>query len=95
MIDLSKFEGRTSDKYVVKHTTDDSGDYTNHYYTLIAVMCYGPRTIGGEFDNPHDAIMFASAPEMIAEIIELREKVAELEERITTASTRLAGTLAS
>ena len=87
MVDIESAKGRSSNKYVVKHTMDDSGDYTSHYYDVLAVMPYGPRTICEGLDNPYDAILFAMAPDMLSEIIELRGKVAELEQRITTAST--------
>jgi len=89
MIDLTKFEGITSKKYLVRHTEDDSGDHTLHAYDVVAVMKWGTRTICECIDNPNDAIMFASAPLMVQEIIELREKVEKLEKCISMASSNL------
>ncbi len=89
MLDLSSFSGRTSNKYVVNKKTDDSGDRPFHYYDILAIMPYGERTICEGLDNPHDAQLFAMAPEMVGEIIELRNKVEELERCINAASTAL------
>lgn len=78
-IDVDKFNCRTSDCFVVKKITDDSGDYTQHSYSILAKMQWGDRTICEDIENPHDAMMFASAPQMIEEILSLRSKVAGLE----------------
>jgi len=91
MIDLTKFEGITSKEYIVRHTADDSGDYTSHEYAVLALMPWGTRTICGGIENPHDATMFASASLMIQEIIELREKVEKLEGCISMAKAKLMG----
>jgi len=91
MIDLTKFKDITSKKFIVRHVEDDSGDHTLHSYDVVAVMAWGTRTICGCIDNPHDAEMFALAPSMIQEIIELREKVEKLETCISMASAKLMG----
>ena len=91
MIDLTKFKDISSKKFIVRHTEDDSGDHTLHEYAIVAVMPWGTRTICDCIDNPHDAEMFALAPSMIQEIIELREKVEKLEACISMASAKLMG----
>jgi hypothetical protein len=85
MVDIEKLKERSSDKYVVRHTIDDSGDYESHYYAILAVKPYGQITICEDIENPYDALLFATAPDMIAEIKELRAKVVDLEKRITSA----------
>jgi len=91
MVDIDSFKGRSSDKYIVKHIVDDSGDYESHYYSIIAIMPYGPRTVCEGMDNPYDALLFATAPDMIKEIVALRARLEEMEERISMASTYLSG----
>jgi hypothetical protein len=78
MIDLEQFRHRTSDKYVVRHITDDSGDRTLHLYDIVAIMPYGQRTVAEGMDNPHDAAMFAAVPELIYEVQSLRRRIEDL-----------------
>lgn len=51
MLDLEQFRHRTSNKYVVRHVTDDSGDRTLHLYDVVAIMPYGQRTVAEGMDN--------------------------------------------
>ena len=78
-MDLEQFCDRTSDNYIVKTVTDDSGDYTHYHHSIIAKMKWGDRTICEGVENPRDARMFASAPQMINEILWLRSRIANLE----------------
>jgi hypothetical protein len=94
MIDLNKFDSRTSSEYLIRHDVDDTGDYSIHQYSIDAVIRGGllgcfTRNICESVENPADAYMFAAAPQMIDEIIELRAKVAKLEAIINLVSSNL------
>ena len=89
MIDLSQFEHITATDLKVRQMTDDSGDYTVRTYDIFAHHPWGDRSIVYGLENPHDAMLFATAPAMIDEIRALRAEVAELKHRILAASDRL------
>jgi hypothetical protein len=80
MVDLDYFNDITSDQFIVRTKTDESGDYKVYSYDIIAKTGFGQRVIVEGIENPHDAAMFAYAPDLIKEIIELRKKLAEFEE---------------
>lgn len=82
MLDIEKYKGFSSNKYAINHRVDDSGDYTNHYYDIVAVYSYGQRTICGNIENPHDAELFASGPLFLEEIKQLRQEKELLEKQI-------------
>jgi len=83
-IDLSRFGKHTSGKWVVRKKVDDSGDYVIYEYDVLAHYDWGDNAICYGISNPYDAELFASGPELINEIRELRERVAFLEAVIKT-----------
>jgi len=89
VLNYKMFKDTTSDEYIVRHRKDETGDYTMHYYDVIAVMKYGGKTVCSDIENPYDASMFANAPDMIKEILSLREKIDFLMNRINVATREL------
>ena len=61
----------TGGKWVIRKTVDTSGDYPFPTYDILAVFEYGPQGIGSAYQHPYNALLFASASEMLKVLINL------------------------
>lgn len=62
----------TGGEWRIRKTVDDSGDYPYPTYDILAVFDWGPNGIGTTYDNPWNAMLFAGAPQLAAEVRRLR-----------------------
>ena len=89
MIDLSQFKNRTPGHWKIRKKIDTSGDYDIARYDVMAHYEWGDKAICYEIENPYDAMLFASAPELIAEIEKLLLTVYDLSQIIDSAKSAL------
>ena len=82
MVDLNQFNKRTSGQWRVRKKLDDSGDYTIATYDIMAHYEWGDKGICYDIENPHDALLFSSGPELLEEIERLRFAVYDLTKKI-------------
>jgi hypothetical protein len=66
----------TGGEWRVRKTVDESGDYPFPTYDILAVHEWGPMGIACADQNPYNARLMATAPELL---IELLKCVAELD----------------
>ena len=77
MIDLSKLKGHTPGPYVVIENPNKPGDY---YVARESGVCLWDDT--GSILNKADAELLAASPDLLAEVVRLREAYAEPHEVI-------------
>lgn len=92
MIDLSAFKNRTQGEMFIRKITDDSGDYVVHHYDILAKFDWGHRCLCEGIENPFDALLWASAPDLLRELEEARKEIKSLKEWIGKAPINPANT---
>lgn len=60
-------------KWIVRKTVDESGDYPFPTYDILAIHKWGPEAIACAYQNPYNARLIASAPDMLEALIEYIE----------------------
>jgi hypothetical protein len=64
----------------VRTTVDESGDYPFPEYNIIAIHKWGPEGVACAYQNPYNARLIASAPEMLETLIKVNKwRVLELD----------------
>lgn len=52
------------DKWIVRTTIDNSGDYPFPTYDILSIHKYGPVGVATAYQNPYHARLIAAAPDM-------------------------------